>query len=92
MFLQGNLEKIFEALHDVGAVETMLKLDWEPLNEEVQRTPEVLRALVEVVNGCHSDPIKLRQVLARWDRQSLNYLALEVAREYAEYQDRKTLH
>ena len=44
------------------------------------------------MNQCQGDKDMLMNKLRVLDEKSLVYLAMEVAREYAEFQDRKELH
>jgi len=92
MYLQGSLQLVFDALFTIGAIDPVLKMDWEMMNEEIKREPQRLTSACECLNSCGQDLTRIIQVLQRMDQKSLNFVALEVAREFCEFQDRKTLH
>jgi hypothetical protein len=48
--------------------------------------------VVSEINGCKGNRDLLIGKLTGMDARRLNYVALEVAREYCEFQDRKDLH
>ncbi len=97
MFIQGNLQVLFDALYEVGVIDPVLKMDWSQVNEDIQNQQLSgedlhLQSMFEVVNQCQGDKDMLMNKLRVLDEKSLVYLAMEVAREYAEFQDRKELH
>jgi hypothetical protein len=92
MFLQGNLQKVFDALYELGLIEPVLELDWSTAMEEMQSDPEPLIKVVEVVNQNQHDANKLITELKKFDDQTLSYLAMEVAREYADFHSRGEVH
>jgi hypothetical protein len=90
--LQGDLQVVFDTLYEMGVIEPVLEKDWKPGLEEMKTdSPRLLRA-IGVVNGCGKDRGLLRLELARLDRSTLEILAMEVAREYADYHLRTSLH
>ena len=92
MFIQGNLQALFDALYEVGAIDPILKLDWSEVTEEMARNQLIVKDAFRMVNACAGDRELLIQKLKFMDGKSLSYLAMEVAREFAEFQDRKELH
>lgn len=92
MFLQGNLQAVFDALYRVGAIDPVLKMDWEAVTRQMEAAPDRVRAACEAVNHCRGDLSRLVQEFELMDQQSLHFVALEVAREFCEFQDRKALH
>jgi len=92
MFLQGDLQKVFDALYTIGAIDPVLKLDWEKVSHEMLNNPQQCYKAFNEVNSCRGDKDLLVQKLARMETNSINYIALEVAREFCEFQDRKALH
>ncbi len=91
-FLQGDLQTLFDALYTVGAIDPVLKMDWSEVNEEMIKNQTRMMEVMKVVNGCGNDHGKLVASLHTLDPKSLSFIAVEVAREYAEFQDRKELH
>jgi len=92
MFIQGNLQAVFDALYTMGVIDPVLRMDWEKLNSEMAANPQKVNRICESVNSCHGDQRLLLQTLNAMDQKSLYFVALEVAREYSEFQDRKELH
>lgn len=91
-FLQGDLQTLFDALYNVGAIDPVLKMDWSVVNEEMMKNQEQMTSAMKMINGCGSDAGSLLAGLHSLDSKSLSYIAVEVAREFAEFQDRKELH
>ncbi len=92
MFLQGDLQVVFDALYSVGAIDPVLKLDWNEVTKEMMANPQILSDAFQSINGCRGDKDLLIQKLHKMDPRSVNYIAMEVAREFCEFQDRKDLH
>lgn len=92
MFIQGDLQAVFDALYTVGAIDPVLNMDWEKLNSEMNKNPQVIYKVCESINACRGDQEKLVQILKQIDEKLLHYVTMEVAREFSEFQDRKELH
>lgn len=92
MFLQGSLQAVFDALYVVGALDPVLKEDWSSLNEKMCENPEILDEALQTINACAGDHELLVNQLNRFDTETLSFVALEVARELAEFTDRQSLH
>lgn len=92
MYLQGNLQAVFDALYHMGVIDPVLEMDW---NKALDQMPEYADGFFEVLsiaNTCQDDVQELMGHLKKFDQQTLSYLAMEVAREYADYHSRETLH
>lgn len=92
MFIQGNLQVVFDALYALGVIDPILKMNWSDVNEEINRNPQILQEAVGVVNKCSGDYQELVMRLKSMDSTHLSFIALEVAREFAEFKDRSQLH
>lgn len=92
MFLQGDLQAVFDALYAIGAIDPVLKLDWESVNREMEDAPQLVREACRRINSCAGDQNRLEEQLRQMDPKSIQYVALEVAREFCEFQERKELH
>ena len=92
MFLQGDLQIVFDALYSVGAIDPVLKLDWIVVTKEMMAQPGILSDAFQAINACRGNKDLLVQKLHMMDEKSVNYIAMEVAREFCEFQDRKELH
>jgi hypothetical protein len=86
--LQGDLQMVFDALFELGVIEPVLKMDWRSRLEEIEAGSPRLAHAVRVANECGHDQTMLNKRLAALGNEALEILALEVAREYAEYQTR----
>lgn len=92
MFLQGQLQVVFDALYAIGAIDPVLKMDWSSVTEEMNRQPQKMKSAMARVNACRGNYSEIVSTLTQMDSQSINFVALEVAREYCEFQDRSDLH
>lgn len=92
MFLQGDLQAVFDALYTVGAIDPVLKMDWEKMTLEMEKNPELVHQACMVINECRGDAAELVKRLGLMDQKAVQFVALEVAREFCEFQDRKDLH
>lgn len=92
MFLQGNLQRVFDALYEMGMIEPVLEMDWSQAMEAINHNPEPLYQIVSTVNDHKGDQTDLIQQLKKFDEKYLSYLAMEVAREYADFHSRNQVH
>lgn len=92
MFIQGDLQAVFDALYRVGAIDPVLGMDWEKINSEMNASPHLVNNACASINACDGNPELLIQALRSLEPRLLNFVALEVAREFCEFQDRKELH
>lgn len=92
MFIQGDLQAVFDALFSVGAIDPVLKMDWSKITEDATRNQAGLRGAFEILNSCGGDKAKLIEKLHSFEPQTVNYIAVEVAREFAEFTSRNELH
>lgn len=92
LHLQGSLQIVFDALYDLGVIEPVLHMDWKGSLEEIaEGSPELVQA-VHIVNRCKDDRKRLATELRGLDAKTLQFLAMEVAREYADFHSRQVLH
>ena len=92
MYLQGNLQTVFDALYEMGVIEPVLKMDWQDALKEMDQNPKPLFEVVKVANDFQTNVGSLVAKLENFDERSLGYLAMEVAREFADYHARDQLH
>lgn len=92
LHLQGDLQAVFDALYEMGVIEPVLNKDWKPTLEEMSVGSPKLSSAIHIVNRCGRDREMLRQELKKLDQDSLEILAMEVAREYADFHLRQSLH
>lgn len=90
--IQGQLQNVFDALYEMGVIDPVLQMDWSgPIQKMDQHAFQVRRA-VELVNQSSSDPERLKETLKQMDQQTLEWIAIAVAREYADFHSRQGLH
>ncbi|MFN8791080.1 MAG: cytochrome [Bdellovibrionales bacterium] len=92
MYLQGNLQLVFDALFTIGAIDPILKMDWSEVTRQMEEQPLRLHRACETLNDCRDDFSRMVETLKRMDSTTIHFVALEVAREFCEFQDRKSLH
>ena len=92
MFIQGDLQAVFDALYTIGAIDPVLSMDWEAITAEMSKNPKHVHHVCQSVNACRGNKDELITTFNNMDEKSLHYVALEVAREFSEFQDRKELH
>lgn len=85
MYLQGQLQLVFDALYQMGIIQTVLKADWQPQLRDNSDYAKRLAVAAEIANSFQNDPEKLVSELEKLDAQTLKVLAMEVAREFADY-------
>jgi hypothetical protein len=92
MYLQGNLQAVFDALYELGVIEPVLQMDWQNSLKEMNHDPKPLFDVVRVANSFQHDVGVLIAKLEDFDERSLGYLAMEVAREFADFHARGEVH
>ena len=92
MYLQGNLQTVFDALYEMGVIEPVLQMDWQDALKAMDQNPTPLFEVVKVANDFQANVGALIAKLENFDERSLGYLAMEVAREFADYHARDQLH
>lgn len=92
MYLQGDLQSVFDALYHLGVIDPVLDMDWaQALDEMPSHFSDYVKVL-DVVNQYQGDVQDLMIKLKTFDDRSLSYLAMEVAREFADFHSRGELH
>ncbi len=92
MYLQGNLQAIFDALYHMGVIDPVLEMDWNKALDQISDHEADFIQAISIANSCQDDLHELMDSLKKFDQKTLSYLAMEVAREYADYHSRETLH
>ena len=92
MYLQGQLQVVFDVLYEMGVIEPMLKMNWQEISKEASKDPSKKGALLSLVNSCECDKTVLYTKLLSLDEISLQVVAMEVARELCEYQECQYVH
>lgn len=87
--LQGELQVVFDVLYDLGVIQPVLQLDWQPYLKEMEEGSVRLATAVRTVNRWNHDPVRMRVELARLDEHALQSLAIVVAKELADFHQNK---
>ncbi len=91
MHLQGDLQKLFDALHQLGIIDPVLKMNWAQERSMQVDYGQRLAHAVQVANTHQTDFTILLSELEKLDSKTLSFLAMEVAREYADFHSRPHL-
>jgi hypothetical protein len=92
MYLQGQLQTVFDALYEMGIIEPVLKMDWQTAYKQMEQETGKLEHIVHVVNTHNNDVEELITRLEQFDEKLLSYLAMEVAREFADFHACSQIH
>ncbi|MCB9072074.1 MAG: cytochrome [Bdellovibrionaceae bacterium] len=92
MFLQGDLQRVFDALYHMGVIDPVLKMDWSNEFEKLDTQPWMLDPVIEAVNKCDGDYNHLMMELQTFDAGILNYLAMLVAKELMYFHSNTVIH
>lgn len=92
MVIQGNLQIVFDALFEMGIIDPVLKKDWKLALEGKPRHERSLSRAISIVNHYIDDRNEMLAQLRQFDDSTLELLAIEVAREYADFHSREQLH
>ena len=92
MFLQGDLQRVFDALFHMGIIDPVLEMDWQAEFKEIERNPLELAQVVNRVNQISGTYQELMPVLQEYDSRALSHLAMLVAKELVGFHTNKTLH
>lgn len=92
MYLQGNLQLVFDALNELGIIDPVLTKDWNKELENLSEHYADFSAALRIANYYQSDKQILLKELKKINESGLSYLAMEVAREFADFHSRQVLH
>ena len=91
-WLQGNLQNVFDALYELGVIDPVLEMDWQIAMRNRPKYERQIDQVVDLVNHFQGGSDLLASALQQFDAKTLEYLAIEVAREFAEFNSRTQLH
>lgn len=92
MYIQGNLQSVFDALFNLGVIDPVLEEDWnEAMSELPYYHTEVDRA-IKTINSSNGDVSSLVTKLEKFDERVLAFVAMEVAKEFADFHSREEIH
>ena len=92
MYIQGDLQKVFDALYNMGVIDPVLDSNWVKERKELVNHLGEYEAAVEVINSHSGGLDELVEKLKKHDEKVLGFLAMEVAREFSYFHERKEVH
>ncbi len=92
MLLQGDLQRIFDALYHLGVIDPVLEMDWTKEFEKIEKNPLQLAKIVGVVNAVGETQEDLLVALQTFEKTDLSHLAMMVAKELVSYHSEKVIH
>jgi hypothetical protein len=91
MYLQGQLQTVFDALYHLGVIDPVLQMDWSQAMHDREVQTDLFTQVIVVANRYQTDVDELMAQLERFDQKALGFLAMEVAKEYADFHSRGEL-
>lgn len=92
MFLQGDLQVVFDALYNLGVIDPVLEEDWEHVMSEMPNHYKEYELAMKVINDNQSNFSVLIGELEQFNERVLSFIAMEVAKEFADFHSREELH
>lgn len=92
MFLQGNLQVVFDVLYKIGVIDPVLSMNWGEAIKAMPKYKIQVNQAVKVANELQTNAPALERRLKEFDSRILEFLAMEVAREFADYHSRNLVH
>ena len=92
MYLQGNLQNVFDALYTMGVIDPVLEMDWDKALEEIPSHFDDYQNIIKVANCNYSNINSLVEELQGFSEKAITFLAIEVAREFADFHTRAEIH
>lgn len=92
MLIQGDLQAVFDALYYLGVIDPVLEKDWAEAMDELPRFNRNIQNAITGINACKGNTNEMVRHLREYDVETLEYVAMEVAREFADFYARKKVH
>ncbi len=92
ILLQGDLQRIFDALYHLGVIDPVLEMDWSKEFDIIKSNPYPLVKILGVVNSSPGNYRDLMAKLQTFKQKDLSHLAMVVARELACSQTNEVIH
>jgi hypothetical protein len=92
MLLQGDLQKVFDALYHLGVIDPVLEKDWSQEFKKIEQDPHHLSEIVGVVNSNVGSYQDLMNQLCTFNQEDLGHLAMVVAKELVGFHTNKVVH
>lgn len=92
MLLQGDLQKVFDALYHMGVIDPVLEMDWSKEFKQIENDPYQLTEILGVVNTNVGNYEDLMGQLKTFNQKDLGHLAMVVAKELVSFHTNKVIH
>lgn len=92
MLLQGDLQKVFDALYHLGVIDPVLEMDWKDEFKQLENNPHQLVEILGVVNSDVGNYEDLMNKLQSYNQKDLSHLAMVVAKELVSFHTNKVIH
>ena len=92
MLLQGDLQKVFDALYHLGVIDPVLEMDWKQEFKNIEDDPKPLAQILGVVNSNLGNYQDLMNQLSTFEQKDLGHLAIVVAKELVGFHTNKVIH
>lgn len=92
MLLQGDLQKVFDALYHLGAIDPVLEMDWKVEFKEIEEDPQNLVTILGIVNSNLGNYEDLMSQLKTFHEKDLGHLAMIVAKELVGFHTNQVIH
>ncbi len=92
MLLQGDLQKVFDALYHLGVIDPVLEKDWQQEFKKIEEDPMPLAEILGVVNSNLGNYQDLMNQLSTYNQDQLSHLAMVVAKELVGFHTAKVIH
>ena len=92
MLLQGDLQKVFDALFHLGVIDPVLEKDWQVEFAKIETDPYPLVEVLNVVNSNLGNYEDLMNQLKTFGTEQLSHLAMIVAKELVGFHTNQVIH
>jgi len=92
MYLQGNLQYVFDALYSMGVIDPVLEMDWDKAIQDIPNNFEDYQNIIATANNYDGDMGELIENLKGFSEKAITLLAIEVAKEFADFHTRIEIH
>lgn len=93
MKICGDLKVYYDVLDEMGAIEPLLKnADWNQLQELKEAREDDFEELLAKINNLSNEKQQIKRTLGCYDSQMILFFAMEVAKEFADFQNNKQYH
>ena len=88
MYIHGDLQRVFDALYYMNVIDPVLQKNWQVADFDDKQ----VYSAIKTVNTCVGNYKDLANELKTFDEHTLCLLAMQVAKEYADFYCRKKVH